>query len=267
MITNKSIVLTGCNNGIGLEILKLLLKGNNRIICVDTGSENLKKLNSDKIIIMQKDVSSFPAVDDIFNEAVKQFGKIDIFIANAGFGYYEEINYENWDRIKRIFETNVFSPIYSYQKYIKHLNGENGIFVLTDSVIGLLAIPGYSLYSASKYALNGFSRAVRYEKPENMQLTCIYPVATDTEFFSRANKIDFKKPFPVQSPETVAKKAVKGIEKGKRTVNPCIMFNIIKPFMRIFPPVKILYLYFENRKYREFKEKLHRMYPQSGNIS
>lgn len=267
MITNKSIVLTGCNNGIGLEILKLLLKGNNRILCVDTGIDNLKKLNCDKIIIFQKDVSSSCAVDEIFNEAVKQFEKIDIFIANAGFGYYEEINYESWDRVRRIFETNVFSPIYSYQKYIKHLNGENGIFVLTDSVIGLLAIPGYSLYSASKFALNGFSRAVRFEKPAKLQLTCIYPVATDTEFFTRANKIDFRKPFPLQSPETVAKKTVKGIEKGKRTVNPCVMFNIIKPVMRIFPPVKILYLYFENKKYAEFKAKLHTSYPQAGRIS
>ncbi len=267
MITDKSIVLTGCNNGIGLEILKLLLKGNNRILCVDTGTENLEKLNSGKIIIMKKDISSFPAVDEVFAEAKNSFGKIDIFFANAGFGYYEEINYESWDRIKRIFETNVFSPIYSYQKYIKHLDGRQGIFVLTGSVIGLLAIPGYSLYSATKFALNGFSRAVRFEKPENMQLTCIYPVATDTEFFSRANKIGFRKPFPLQAPETVARKALRAVEKGKRTVNPCVMFNIAKPIMRIFPAMKILYLYFENKKFTEFRKKLRAIYPESGNLS
>lgn len=267
MITHKNIVLTGCNSGIGLEILKLLIKGDNRILCVDTDSDNLKKIESDKIIIVEKDISSFYAIDEIFEEAVKNFGKIDIFFANAGFAYYEEINYENWDRISRIFETNVFSPIYSYQKYIKHLNGNKGTFVITCSVIGLLAIPGYSLYSATKFALSGFSRAIKYEKPNNMRLCCIYPVATDTGFFKRANKIDFRKPFPLQSPEEVAKKALTGVEKGKTVINTSTLFSLSKPIMRLCPPIKLLYLHFENKKFTEFRKKLRRMYPDADSLS
>ncbi len=255
MIQNKNIVITGCNNGIGFEILKLLLQGNNRILCVDTGTDNLEALGSEKITILKKDVSSKEAADEIFREAESIFEKIDIFFANAGFGYYEEINYADWDRIKRIFETNVFSPVYSYQKYIKHLEGRNGIFVITDSVIGLLAIPGYALYSSTKFALSGFSRALRFEKPENLQLTCIYPVATDTGFFKRANKIPFRKPFPVQHPQTVARKTVKGVEKGKKNINPCLLFNISKPFLRILPALKALYLYNENKKFISFKKR------------
>lgn len=256
MITDKNIILTGCNNGIGLEILKILIKGNNTILCVDTGTDKLEKIDYNKLIILKKDISSKEAVDEIFDSAEKSFGKADIFFANAGFAYYEEINYESWDRIKRIFETNVFSPIYSYQKYIKHLKGQKGIFSLTVSVIGLLAIPGFALYSSTKFALSGFSRAIRFEKPANLQLTCIYPVATNTGFFKRANKIDFRKPFPLQSPETVAKKAVKGIEKGKETVNTSVLFNISLPLMRMLPCIKSIYLYFENKKYTEFRKKL-----------
>lgn len=257
MIKNKNIVLTGCNNGIGLEILKILIKDGNRILCVDTGTDNLRHFLSENITILQKDVSSEKAVDEIFQEAEKIFDKIDIFFANAGFAYYEEMNYTDWNRIKRIFETNVFSPIYSYQKYIEHLSGREGIFALTDSVIGLLAIPGYALYSSTKFALNGFSRAIRFEKPEKLQFTCIYPVATDTGFFRRANKIDFKKPFPVQSPELVARKAVQGIENGKKNINPSLLFNLSKPVMKLIPPLKALYLYFENKKFTEFKERVH----------
>lgn len=259
MIRGKNIVITGANNGIGLQILMLLLRENNRILCVDTGTEKLKDLKNDKITILQKDVSSKEAVDEIFETAENIFGKIDIFFANAGFGYYEEIDYTDWDRIKRIFETNVFSPVYSYQKYIKHLGGKEGIFVITDSVIGLLAIPGYALYSSTKFALSGFSRAIRFEKPENLQLTCIYPVATDTGFFRRANKIDFRKPFPVQAPETVARKAVEGVAKGKKTVNPSLLFNISKPFMRILPPLKVIYLHFENKKFTSFRNRVQKL--------
>ncbi len=262
MISNKNIVLTGCNNGIGLEVLKILMKSNNRILCIDTGTDNLEQLSKNKknIFIMKKDVSSEEAVDEIFSKAEELFSHIDIFYSNAGFAYYEEIDYTDWARVKRIFETNVFSPVYSYQKYRKHLQGKKGIFVFTVSVIGLLAIPGFALYSSTKFALSGFTRAIRFEKPDNMQLTCIYPVSTDTGFFRRANKIDFEKPFPIQAPEAVARKAVKGIEKGKKTVNPCILFNISAPLMRVFPFLKALYLYSENRKYTRFREKLRKMY-------
>ncbi len=260
MITDKNIVITGCNNGIGFCILKQLLRGGNNILCIDTGTDNLEAVGSEKITILKRDVSSEKAVDEIFLEAEKLFGHIDIFFANAGFGYYEEINYTDWDRIERIFETNVFSPLYSYQKYIKHLDGRKGIFVITDSVIGLLSIPGFALYSSTKFALSGFSRAIRFEKPVNLQLTCIYPVATDTGFFRRANKISFEKPFPVQSPETVARKTVRGIEKGKKIINPSILFNISKPAMRVLPFLKEIYLYSENKKFTDFREKLRKMY-------
>ncbi len=261
MISNKNIVLTGCNNGIGLEVLKILIKSNNRILCIDTGTDNLEQLSKDNknIFIMKKDVSSEEAVDEIFSKAEELFSHIDIFYSNAGFAYYEEIDYTDWARVKRIFETNVFSPVYSYQKYRKHIQEKKGVFVFTSSVIGLIAIPGFALYSSTKFALSGFTRAIRFEKPENMQLTCIYPVATDTGFFRRANKIDFKKPFPVQSPETVARKAVKGIEKGKKNVNPCIFFNISKPFMQLIPPFKILYLWEENRKFSAFRKRVNEL--------
>lgn len=257
MIKNKNIILTGCNNGIGLEVLKILISDGNKVLCVDTAIDKLERFESKNVIIFQKDVSSAKAVDEIFEKAEEVFDKIDIFYSNAGFAYYEEINYTDWDRIKRIFETNVFSPIYSYQKYIHYLDNKPGIFVFTVSVIGLLAIPGYALYSSTKFALSGFSRAIRFEKPANLQLTCIYPVATDTGFFRRANKIDYEKPFPVQSPEVVAKKAVAGIANGKKNVNPSVLFNLSKPFMRICPPLKAIYLASENKKFSQFRKKVH----------
>lgn len=259
MITEKNVVLTGANSGIGLEILKLLIKGNNRVFCVDTDTDMLDIIKNDRITVFKKDISSKTAVDEMFSEAHKVFGKIDVFFANAGFGYYEEMDYVSWDRISRIFETNVFSPIYSYQKYKEHLGGKEGIFVLTCSVIGLVAIPGFALYSSTKFALSGFQRAIKAEVPDNIQFSCIYPVATDTQFFRRANKIPYKKPFPVQSPETVAQRALRGIEKGKEIINTSILFSISKPLMRTIPPLKALYIFSENRKFTAFRERVNEL--------
>ena len=253
MITGKNIVLTGCDNGIGLEVLKLL-KGKNRILCVDKNIGRIEALADENTFIMQKDVSSKEAVDEIFAEALDKLGSIDIFYANAGYPYYEEVNYCDWDRVARMFETNVFSPIYSYQKYVEYLGGKKGIFAITVSAIGTMAMPGYTIYSASKFAMHGFQEGIRFEIPDNVQLTCLYPAATDTGFFAAANELPFKKPFPVQQPEIVARKMVAGIEHGKDMVSPCLLFDISKQLMKFMPVVKTTYLALEKRKFKQFKK-------------
>lgn len=256
MITGKNIVLTGCNSGIGLEVLKLLISGNNRIFCVDENTDKLEKMECNNITVFKKDVSSKEAVDEIFEKALEALGGIDIFYANAGYAYYEEMNYTDWERVQKIFETNVFSPIYSYQKYVEYLDGRKGIFAMTISAIGTMAMPGFTLYSASKFALHGFREGIKFEIPDNVQLTCLYPIATDTGFFKRSNEIDYKHPFPVQSPVIVARKMVEGIENGKNNVNPSALFVFSKQLMKFVPPVKTAYLYLEKRKFKDFKIKV-----------
>lgn len=255
MISGKNIVLTGANSGIGLEVLKILAK-NNRVLCVDKNVDVLNGYASDNVFVLEKDVSSKEAVDEIFSVALEKLGSIDIFYANAGYPYYEEFDYVDWDRVARMFETNVFSPIYSYQKYLEYLNGKKGIFAITVSAIGTMAMPGFTIYSASKFAMHGFQEGLHLEKPKNVQLTCLYPVATNTGFFKAANEIEFKKPFPVQQPDVVARKMVKGIARGKKRVSPCALFGLSRQLMKFLPFVKTIYLALEKRKFKEFKAKV-----------
>lgn len=256
MITGKNIVLTGANSGIGLEVLKILVNGKNHILCVDKNSDNLVKFDPEYVSILELDVSSQESVDAIFEKAEEIFPFIDIFYANAGYPYFEEMNYTDWNRVQSMFETNVFSPIYSYQKYVKYLNGRKGIFAITVSAIGEMAMPGYTLYSSSKFAMHGFQQGVRLEKPDNVQLTCLYPVATNTNFFPTANEIQFRKPFPVQQPDVVARKMVEGIEKGKAKVSPCPLFGVSKVLMGVCPPVRTVYWALEKTKLEELKKNI-----------
>ena len=256
MIDNKSIVLTGASSGIGFEVLKLLAKGKgNRILAVARHVDNIKYF-ADNVTAFACDISTKEGVDRVFVKAEELFGKIDLFYANAGFPYYEEFNYEDWDRVDAMFRTNTISPIYTYAKYIRHLNGREGILAYTVSAIGEMAMPGYAVYSASKFALNGFQQAIRLEKPANLQITCLYPVATDTNFFKVANEVEFEKPFPVQKPSTVARKMVKGIEEGKEKVSPCGLFDFSKVLMGVIPPVRTVYWKHETEKLERFKRKL-----------
>lgn len=256
MIQNKTIVITGADSGIGLEVLKLLAaEKSNKILAVDINMENMDKLSSN-VIPFQCDVSSAEGVDSIFEKAIAELGSIDIFYANAGYPYYEIIDYVDWDRTKRMFETNVFSPIYTYEKYKEYLNGKPGHLAITVSAIGKMAMPGFTTYSASKFAMEGFQQGIRFEMPKNMTLTCLYPIATATNFFKAANEVEFERPFPVQDPKVVAKKMVKGMEKGKKSVNPSFLFSLSGVLFSIAPPIKKTYLALEKGKLRRFAEKV-----------
>lgn len=257
MIENKNIVLTGASSGIGLEVLKLLCKGKgNRILAVSRNASKKIFDFGENVIVFDADISSKDGVDSVFAKAEECFEKIDIYYNNAGFPYYELYDYEDWDRLKAIFDTNTLSPAYTYVKYLHHLNGRKGHLCYTVSAIGTMAMPGYALYSASKFGLQGFQEGIRLEMPENMKLTCLYPVATDTNFFKvAADGVQFEKPFPVQSPSVVAKKMVKGMEKGKKKVSPCNLFALSKVLMTVFPFVRTIYWKLEKNKLRRFVKK------------
>ncbi len=256
MIDNKTIVLTGASSGIGFEVLKLLAKGKgNRILAVARHVDNIQYF-ADNVTAFSCDISTQEGVDRVFARAEELFGKIDLFYANAGFPYYEEFNYADWDRVDAMFRTNTISPIYTYAKYIRHLNGRPGILAYTVSAIGEMAMPGYAIYSSSKFGLNGFQQAIRLEAPENLQITCLYPVATDTNFFKVANAVEFEKPFPVQKPSHVAKKMLEGIEEGKERVYPSGLFGFAKVLMGVAPPVRTVYWRMETKKLERFKKKL-----------
>lgn len=166
MINGKNIVITGANSGIGLETLKLLAQGDNKILAVDLRIDRIEALALKNVFPMICDVSTKENVDSIFAAATEKLGSIDIFFANAGFPYYETMDYVNWNRVEDIFKVNVFSPIYTYQKYVEYLGGKQGQMAITVSAIGKLAMPGYTLYSASKFAMQGFQQGLRYEMPK-----------------------------------------------------------------------------------------------------
>lgn len=263
MLTNHNIVLTGASSGIGLEVLKILAKGDGNVILAPSlNAEEALKDFAPNVIPMNVDLGYKEGVDAVFEKANEVFGgaKIDLFYANAGFPYYEAFEYTDWDRIARIFNVNTVSPIYTYAKYREHLAGRSGKLAFTISAIGKMAMPGYALYSASKFGLQGFQEAIRIEKDKNLQFTCLYPVATDTNFFKvAADGIDFEKPFPVQKPEVVARKMVAGIESGKKYVSPCFLFGVSKVLMGVCPPVKTVYWQLEKNKLTRFKKKLEDM--------
>lgn len=83
-------------------------------------------------------------------------------------------------------------------------------------------------------------------------------MATDTNFFRAANEMEFKKPFPVQQPQVVARKMVAGIEHGKDRVSPCPLFGMSQQLMKFAPFVRSVYWAMEKKKFDEFRTRLNK---------
>ena len=148
--------------------------------------------------------------------------------------------------------------IYTYSKYLHHLNGRDGRLIYTISAMGEMALPGYALYAATKFAMKGFQQAIRDEAPKNLKITCIYPVSTRTNFFNvgTGGKGNLKPPFPVQAPEGVARAVVEGVEKLKKHIYPCPVYRPSQLLMKALPPVKAAYVQAQKTKLRRFVKKV-----------
>ena len=257
MIQHRNIVITGASSGIGKAILEMLAKpeNDNRIVAA---SRSIGKLQGfgENVVLFPCDLSTQEGVDALFRKATEVFEKIDILICNAGAPYYERYDYEDWDRIERIFSLNTFSCMYSYSKYLNHLNGREGHLVYTISAMGEMALPGYALYAATKFAMKGFQQAIRIESPKNLSITCVYPVSTKTNFFEvggAGHKVE--QPFPVQTAEAVAKATIRGVERRRKQVYPCPVYLPSRFLMNVLPPVRSLYLRSQHRMLLRFLER------------
>jgi short-subunit dehydrogenase len=249
-INGKRIILTGASSGIGKELLMELAQYNAQIIAVGRNADKIPKIN-DRVKPYSCDVSRKENVDMLFQYALETLGGIDIFIANAGFAYCEELLSPDWKHIEEIYATNVTSPIYSFEK-MKSINaGREYTVVITCSAVSKVALPGYSLYCSTKAAINSFADVYRYEKNDEGHLSLVYPIATSTNFFlNAANQAPV--PWPVQSADIVARHIVKGIEKEKRRINPSKTFIVLEKLNAILPFLCHIYSKIHAEKFKKW---------------
>ncbi|MBQ0167969.1 MAG: SDR family NAD(P)-dependent oxidoreductase [Treponema sp.] len=253
-LKGKKTVITGCTSGIGLELLKLLLVNDCTVVACARSIDRLELpagIPTDKLYKLKTDVSDKDELDALFTFAAEKLGSIDLFIANAGFAYYEKIAGPDWEHIEKIYKTNVMSFIYCAEK-MKALHGDAPYnFVVTGSSMGFLSMPGYSLYSGTKAAVRGFADAYRLELAPGQHFQVVYPIATKTKFFSNAGS-DTPVPWPTQSSETVARKIVNGIKRDKKHIYPSATFRIMSIVNRVLPFLFKIYVAINNKAYQKW---------------
>ncbi|MFW5691985.1 MAG: SDR family NAD(P)-dependent oxidoreductase [Chloroflexota bacterium] len=255
-LDGKRIILTGAASGIGASLLKLLAHFNADIIAVDLEQGDTPSGKA-RITWFNGDLSMPETIDSLLVTAVAQLGGIDVFIANAGFAYYETADRADWEHIARIYRVNVFSPLYALARLRElNANAASYSFVITTSAMARVPIPGYAHYGATKAALHHFAEAYRFEQPPNEHLMLVYPIATRTGFFNRAAD-GTPVLHPNQTPAYVARRMLNGLIRQRQQVYPSLGFMVFSTLGRAFPPFNTLYQRYAAWLHRRWQRRQH----------
>ena len=184
---NKNILITGASSGFGLLIANELHRKGYKVIGTSRNPEKLQSKVPFKIIAL--DLDSDQSINTLPERIFKEIGQLDVLINNAGFlvtGLAEEIPIELgrkqfetnfWGTIK---VTNVVLPYFRKQKF--------GKIITVGSITGLVAFPNTSYYAASKHALEGYYKALRYELTEfNISVSMIEPGSFKTNIMDNSS--------------------------------------------------------------------------------
>lgn len=237
------MVLTGAASGIGRALLELLSVLPLEIVAADRDEARLlgvcAALNNSraKIIPVTADVSSQIGNDALFARALLEFGGVDIFIANAGFAYFETITQPDWQRLELIYRVNTFAPIYALERMAVLNSGKAFKVVWMASAMAHIGLPKYAAYSSSKGALHRFADAYRWQMPDPRSLMLVYPIATRTRFFAASSDAT-PVPTPSQTPEEVARAVLHGIATDKLEVYPSLLFQVGFWLTLLFPSLR-----------------------------
>lgn len=247
-LDDKVVVITGAGSGMGREMALKAAREGALLAISDWNAESLaetvdlvkaagaKELRSDVI-----DVSDRAAMATWAAAVAEQFGRVNMIVNNAGVtvtGDFEEMSYEDFDWIVGV---NFNGVVNGTKEFLPHLIASgDGAVVNISSLFGLISMPGQTAYNATKYAVRGFTEALREEMLINkhpVTVTCIHPGGIKTGIARNgrktasedASKIDdlFEKKLARMTAEKAAKIILDGAVKGKARVLVGIDAHII----------------------------------------
>jgi len=187
------VLVTGASSGIGKAIAEKLARlgykvyGTSRKQQPLDSSNTVQEYASGFFKLIQLDVCSEESVKNAVEYVLEKEGTIDVLINNAGFGIAGSVEDTSTEEAQKQFDTNFFGV----HRMIRHIlpvmrKNRKGIIINISSVAGIFSIPFQSMYSASKYALEAMSEALRVEvKPFGIKVVLVEPGDTRTEFTSR----------------------------------------------------------------------------------
>jgi 3-oxoacyl-[acyl-carrier protein] reductase len=224
-LSQKTALVTGASRGIGRaialalaqqELKTLILVARDRAKLAELATE-IQSLSSIEVIVLPLDLTQIKAVNMTVIKAWRQHGPIQLLINCAGVAHQSSFLQTNPSQMEAEVSLNLMGT-YTITRLIakRMVHQQEGTIVNVSSLMGKIAAPTMATYSATKFALVGFTQALRAElAPENVQVVSLLPTLTDTDMVRGLKLFRLVKPMTAQK---VALALVAGLKRGKEEI-------------------------------------------------
>ncbi|MFZ4549164.1 MAG: SDR family oxidoreductase [Bacteroidales bacterium] len=191
----KTVFITGCSSGIGKATSQYFAaKGWNVAATMRNPSKETELNHLSNVKLFAVDVTDSESIKKAITDTLEAFGNIDVIVNNAGYGTVGVFEAAEKQQIQRQFDTNVFGVMNVIREILPYFREKKqGCIINVTSVAGFITFPCYSIYHATKFALEGFTESLQFElRPFNIKVKNIAPGAIKTDFYTRSQDV-FKK--------------------------------------------------------------------------
>lgn len=245
-ISGSRMLITGASQGIGRALALAAAARGAKVLAVARSGELLHELaeqvhkEGGSLETVIADIAEPQDRERLVEAALEHFGGLDLLVNNAGIGATGHFVEAGPERLRKIMEVNFFAVTETVRLFLPLLRaGNRPAIVNISSIAGKRAIPARSEYSASKFAIQGFSEALRAElAKDGIDVLVVCPGLTDTNFSK--NMLEQKARMPVDhlrgmKPEKVAAATLRAIERGQHEVCLTLQGKLIVFVSRFFP--------------------------------
>ena len=193
----QTVVITGLADGIGREVAKLLAAEGSSIAGFDVDAESMSSLQKEltalggEHLLKTMDICDRPGILRFRDETLAKFGRVDVVLSNVGIGFFGPFEEVDLEQAARCLEINVIGTAAIFQAFLPALRAQgHGKLIAMSSLVGQIPFPFESIYSASKFAVEGLLLSLRYEvEPFGIHCALIQPAQVSTRFAAKIHKL------------------------------------------------------------------------------
>ena len=225
----KTVLITGTSSGIGKSAVFEFAKNGWQVIATQRNPEKENSFGGlSNVKLMALDVTNPQQVEEVMNKVIADFGSLDVLINNAGYGVDGAFEAMDDEVIRRQFETNVFGLMRVTRAAIKVMRPRrSGTIIQISSMGGKITFPLYSIYQATKFAVEGFTESLHYELANfNIRLKIVEPGPIVTEFYGK-NRNFIKPENTSEYDDFIAKFNAAAVEVMKTAEGPEVVARTI----------------------------------------
>ena len=194
-LSGTTAVITGATSGIGRETAREFAKTGAKVVLAGRRQERLAELAGEieasggQALAVQTDVADQAQVEALIEKSVERFGRVDVLVNNAGVAIASGFEAMPLEDFRRLMDVNFWGAVYACRAALPQMRNQRGggVILNVSSIFGKRGMPFETAYCASKFALAGFSEALRAELMSvGIDVCTIYPGAVETEIFDAA---------------------------------------------------------------------------------